>query len=92
MESKKTCTIHCSQGEAVDLIGEGCAPRVQQTTRGATYDPMVKPETAQVSHSITMHCASISILRAFQGPPLPPPPNATISDNESIQPLVPHRS
>ena len=41
------------QAEAVQLIGDGKAPSIVQPTEGATYDPIMKKERAQLDWSVT---------------------------------------
>jgi len=41
--------VICWQGEAVQLLVDGKAPAIQQPAEGATYEPIMKKELAQVA-------------------------------------------
>ena len=38
------------QGEAVQLVADGKAPRIPQSEEGASYEPIIKKENAKVTH------------------------------------------
>ncbi len=41
------------QGEAVQLVADGVAPKLQQPAEGATYEPIAKKDIAKVMRSPT---------------------------------------
>ena len=41
-------TNYAFQGEAVQLVADGEAPKLKQTEEGATYEPIAKKDIAKV--------------------------------------------